>query len=96
MLATHLSIDKIYDRLPILLKFWAGPISLAIYIKEYNQISLLSNVLQSMSVVDQSLLLDGEIVVSTLFLCAESSYICFSFIRITHPASLLTLAIYSL
>jgi hypothetical protein len=68
VLATHLSIDKLYDRLPILLKFWAGPISLAIHIKEYNQISLLSNVLQSMSVVDQLLLLDGEIVVSTLFL----------------------------
>lgn len=64
VLATHLSIDKLYERLPIVVKFWAGPISLAIYIKEYGQILSLRDVLQSMSMVDQSLLIDGEIVVS--------------------------------
>ena len=57
VLATHVSVDKIHDPVPILLDFWRGPVSVAICINAGDQISMLLDVLQNFSPKEQTRLL---------------------------------------
>jgi len=67
VLVTHLSVDRINDRLPLLLDYWNGPISVAIYIRDMNQISMVSSMLEKLSLSHQEQILLGETILHFLF-----------------------------
>lgn len=66
VMATHCSVDRMQDRIPLLMEYWRGPASLAIYISTVEQIPQLSQILQNLSLMDQGRILGGDTILHFL------------------------------